>query len=80
MYSVAKNTSETAHFTKSWSKRPVRAEDHRKRREPTGVLGQEGSRPFLALHTHFTRPLLDMDSNKKAARRVKHACNWRCTE
>jgi hypothetical protein len=30
--------------------------------------------------THFTRPLLDMDSNKKSARRVKHACNWRCTE
>ena len=30
--------------------------------------------------THFTRPLLDMDTNKKAARRVKHACNWRCTE
>ena len=30
--------------------------------------------------THFVRPLLDMDSNKKAARRVKHACNWRCVE
>ena len=30
--------------------------------------------------THFARPLLDMDGEKKKKMRVKAACNWRCTE
>ena len=30
--------------------------------------------------THFGRPLWALDPDKKACRRVKQACNYRCTE
>ena len=30
--------------------------------------------------THFNKPLWSLDDDKKAARPVKPACNWRCTE
>ena len=30
--------------------------------------------------THFIKPLWALDDEKKAARPVKMACNWRCTE
>ena len=57
------------------------AEDNKTNEKWVRILNQRlAALPRVDDFTHFTRPLLDMDSNKHAARRVKHACNWRCTE